>query len=127
MIGGRKGRPYRGSARVQNRPVRVSINPIVLEVFIHPHIELSPVAVIGAVENPAVNHGHAARQIEGGGGSTRPRKNLRRRLRNRRRGGAGSRIAGQDLSPQSIGEVLLGPSRKLRIFVGRYAVPGRRR
>src|SRR5450759_1000988 len=126
MVGGREGRPDRGSSSVQNRPVRVPVDSIVLEVFIRASVKLIPVSVVGAIENSAVNHGRGARKIEGGRGSARSRKHLRCRLCNRGRGGVSGGVTGQDLGPQSIGEILLGPICKLGILIGLCAVPGRR-
>src|SRR5215472_12788529 len=122
MVRCSEGGPDRRPAIVQNGAIDVTVDPVVLEILVGADVELSAIAIVGAVKDTAVDHRCGAWQVGGGRGPASPRKHLRRGLKNTSSGSIRGWIAGQNLGAESIREILLRPTYKLGIFEGGGAV-----
>src|SRR5262249_7542084 len=125
VVGGGEGGAYGGAAGGKDGGIGVSVDAIVLEIFVHAHVELRAVAGVGAVGNPTMSHRGGSRKSEGGRSFAGSGKDLCGGLRDRRGGAVRSRIAAQDLGPECARKIRLGPIRELRILISCGAVAGR--
>lgn len=111
-----EGRPRGRTSGVQSGSEEGPIDPVVLKVFVQTHVPLEAVAIVGRIENAAINDRHVARQELASRGSTSGRKKLSRRLTHAKNRSARRGIACEQLGPDGIRKRILRKRSELWIL-----------